>query len=539
MNLKKVTVWFLLLCLVLAAQGLWAGGAQEKKEAPQPMMAAAPKKGGTLHYAMIDSPPSLDQQVITSDLATTIAQHMFEGLYTFDANYAPVPLLAKGEEVKNGGKLITIQLREGVLFHNGKEMTSDDVVASLRRWGKNGVRGPVLFQHIDRVEAAGKYAVNLYFKDVFAPWKNLMAFINGGPSIYTKEVAEAAGAEPIPRSGYIGTGPYKFVEWNEGRYILLRRFDDYVSPTGPPDGYGGERVAYFDELRFIPVPDAQTRVNGLQAGDYEYAERIPGDLYETLDKDPNVITTVNEGAQMGLMFFNSKAGIMSAQGKMMDHTKLRQAILAATSMEPVLRSAIGPPALWKLNGSVMPEGTVWYSKSGIESYNQDNVEKAKRLAKEAGYNGEKIVFMATTSYQTHYDSCVVLNQQLKDAGFNIDFQVYDWATLVSRRVQPDLWDIFFTTHGFVPDPILYTFLSDNYPGWWTTPEKEQLTSQFTQTLEQARRKEIWDQIQGLVYTQVPVVKTGDMFIYNIYSPKVQGIGTTSLIWPKFWGVWYQ
>ena len=73
--------------------------------------------GGTLRYATVGEPPSLDQQVVTSDLATTIAHHMFEGLYTFDASYEPQPLLASGEEDGSDGRTITIHLRKGVEFH--------------------------------------------------------------------------------------------------------------------------------------------------------------------------------------------------------------------------------------------------------------------------------------------------------------------------------------------------------------------------------------------------------------------------------------
>ena len=104
-------------------------------------------------------------------------------------------------------------------------------------------------------------------------------------------MVEKATKEPIPRSGYIGTGPYQFIEWNEGRFILLKRFDKYVSRDEKPDGYVGKRVAYFDEIRFIPVPDSQTRLNGVMAGDYDFAEHIPGDLYDSLKQDPSVVAT--------------------------------------------------------------------------------------------------------------------------------------------------------------------------------------------------------------------------------------------------------
>jgi peptide/nickel transport system substrate-binding protein len=462
-----------------------------------------------------------------------IAQHVFEGLYTFDATYSPVPMLAEGAEMSDDGLVAVITLREGVMFHNGEEMDSGDVVASLERWGEFGTRGPVLFDHVESVEATGDYEVTMTFAEPFAPWKNLLAFINGGPVVYPEEIVADAGAEPIPESDYIGTGPYEFAERNSGRYISLTRFDDYSALSGAPDGYAGERVAYFDEIRFIPVPEVGTRVSGVQAGDYHYAEQISGDLYGSLDANASVETIVNQGALQGLMFFNSRGGIMQ------ENWKLRQAILAATDMTAVLKSAIGADSLWQANGSIMPEGTAWYTDEGVQYYPDQNIEAAQRLADEAGYDGETIRFMASSSYQMHYDSTQVIAQQLEEAGFNVDLQIYDWPTLASRRSDPELWDIFFTHHGFVPDPILYTFMSESYPGWWTTEEKRELAAEFSQTLDTQERMDIWADIQSLVYEQIPIIKTGDIFNYDIYTPELQGLGETQLIWPKFWGVWVE
>lgn len=484
----------------------------------------------TLRYATIAEPPSLDQQVLTSDQATTIAQHIFEGLYTFNQAYDPVPMLVDKESISADGKTITLTLRQGVKFHNGKEMTSADVLASLNRWGVYGVRGPVLYAHIEKVDAPSKYVVRLIFKDVFAPWKALLAFLNGGPVIYPEEVAKAAGKQPIPENQYIGTGPYKFVERNPGRYILLEKFADYASRSDAPDGYAGKRTAIIDRIQFIPVADIGTRVNGVKAGDYDYAEQISGDLYDMLSTDSSVVTVVNEGAMMPLMFFNSSNGIMKG------NEKLRQAIIAALDDTAALQVAVGPKNLWSANGSFMPKGTSWFSQSGLELYNQKNSSLAKSLAAEAGYKGEKITFMVSSSYKIHYDIGLVFTKQMRDAGFNIDLQIYDWATLVSKRGDPKQWDIFFTSHGFVPDPILFTFMSDTYPGWWATSEKQALVQVFTSTLADNPRRDAWAQIQKLIYTQVPVMKVGDYFMYDIYSPRLQSLGETQLIWPKFWNV---
>jgi len=483
-----------------------------------------------LRYATIAEPPSLDQQVLTSDQATTIAQHVFEGLYTFDKNYDPVPMLVEKESVSSDGLNVTLTLRKGVKFHNGKEMTSEDVLSSLKRWGAYGTRGPVLFDHISKIEAPSKYAIRIAFKDAFAPWKALLAFINGGPVIYPKEVADAAGKQPIPENQYIGTGPYKFVERNPGRYIELAKFADYSSRSDAPNGYAGKRTAIFDKIRFIPVSDVGTRVNGVKAGDYDYAEQIAGDLYDMLSSDPSVKTLVNEGVIMPFMFMNSKTGPLAG------NYKLRQAILAALDMDAALQTAVGPKNLWSSNGSFMPRGTSWYTTSGAELYNKKSAATAKSMAAAAGYKGEKIVFMVSSAYKIHNDIGLVFAKNLKDAGFNVDLQIYDWATLISKRGDPNQWDMFFTHHGFVPDPILFSFMSDGYAGWWATAEKQPLAKTFATTVNAKKRVDAWAAFQKLVYQQIPVVKVGDIYNYDIYSPKLQDLGKTQLIWPKFWNV---
>jgi peptide/nickel transport system substrate-binding protein len=87
----------------------------------------------------------------------------------------------------------------------------------------------------------------------------------------------------------------------------------------------------------------------------------------------------------------------------------------------------------------------------------------------------------------------------------------------------------------MPDPVLYTFMNDNYPGWWTSPEKEELEAKFTGTTDPEERKQLWTDIQGLLYEQVPVVKVGDVFPFHIASPQIEGLPEQlTMFWPVFW-----
>jgi len=494
-------------------------------------LAASASAQEVLRFAMTDEPPHLDVHVTTAGLTSNVAMHVLETLYTFDSQHLPVPLLVENETISDDGRTVVMTLRQGVPFHNGEEMTAADVVASLERWGAHGGRGKILFDHIESVEATGDHEVTITFANVFGPWKNLIAFNNGGPGIMPASIVGEAGGEPLAPENIVGTGPYRFNEWRPNRHIEVVRFEDYAQPPGEPDGYAGERDLFFDAIRFIPVPDIGTRVSGVQAGDYDYAERIPGDLFAELDADPSVQVVVDGVPDLPLVFFNSSGGIFQ------DNYALRRAVSAALDHAEALRIAVGPEDLWDAQGAIYRPDIFWYTDAGIAAYGAGDLEEARRLAEEAGYNGEPIRYMVSSSYPLHYDTAQVYEQQLQAAGFNIDFQVYDWPTLVERRSNPELWDMFETTHGAMPDPILYTFMNDNYPGWWTSPAKKELEARFTATTDPEERKQIWAEIQALIYEQVPIVKVGDVFLFDIASADLQGVpDTLPMFWPVFWNI---
>jgi peptide/nickel transport system substrate-binding protein len=482
---------------------------------------------GMLREATIGEPPPLDVMLTTADVAAVIGRHIFETLYAYDSTYGPRPMLADSERVDDGGKTIVIKLRQGVLFHNGKEMTASDVVASMKRWGQFGARGKLLMANAVSVEATAKDEVTLKLSAPNGAWKTLIADVNGGLAIYPEEIVSRAGGQPIEQKDYIGTGPYKFKEWRPNRHVELEKFDRYNSRKEAADGFAGARVANFDTIRFIPVPDVGTRVSGVQAGDYDYAEMISGDLFDTLNSDKSVRVVRSNAPIFGLFFMNSKEGILK------DNFKLRRAIQMALDKSQAQRVAFGPKGLWDAQGSIYPQGSYWFSTAGTEAYSQHDAKKAKELAKEAGYTGTPIRLLVSTNYQAHYDQATVFTRQLAEAGINIQMLVVDWATLLKMRGQSEQWDIFVTHHGFSPDPILFTFLNATYPGWWDSPEINALRTELINSSDQAARKATWDKIQALFYEQVPAMKVGDAYTYDIASPKLNGLNPNG---PAFWNV---
>ena len=483
-----------------------------------------------LRIACENEPAHLDTQVVTNDCVSMICQHIFETLYTYDENYNVVPMLAESDETSEDGTVVTITLRQGVKFHNGKEMTAEDVYASLNRWFEYGSRASQIKGYLVSLEIKDAYTIVMTFTQPYSAWKNLFAFINGGPAIYPAEVLEGADKTALTEDKYIGTGPYRFVEHESARYFLLEKFEDYSSRTEEPSGLSGARVANFDQLMFIPVTNASTRINGLLAGDYDYIRIATGDMYYDLSANENLVVTVNKGSKMPLMFFNSKDRVFA------NNDKLRQAVLVALDMEEILAIAIGPDELWELNGSINPSWNQFYSEAGTSLYNSANPELAREMAAEAGYNGEEIVILINNSHQMHIDCCTVIEQQLEKAGFNVTCERLDAAAQQAKRSDETQWDIHFTHHIFSPEPVIYNWMNSGYAGWWATSEKEALVAEYVGATSDDAKIEAWSKIQELTYEQIPIIKLGDTYEYDVYAKGLQGFEENAPIWPHFWGV---
>ena len=264
-------------CYRLAAFALIALFCSTSPVDAQPPSREQPRFGGVLKVAMIGEAPSLDLHWVNAVIIRQIMWHVFETLYTVDKDWSPIPHLAAGHTVSDGGRGYTITLRKGVRFHNGKEMTSADVVASLNRWGRMATGKP-LWRSVEAVDPKGPYEVVIHLKEPSGVLLNGLAFASA--AIYPKEVIEATGDGQL--KAFIGTGPFRFVEHKPDRHVRLARFKEYAALSEPPNGAGGKRIAYLDELLFIPVPDGAVRLAGVESGSYHYSEQIKPDQYDRL-----------------------------------------------------------------------------------------------------------------------------------------------------------------------------------------------------------------------------------------------------------------
>ena len=505
----------LLGAVALAAAWGWSGGMAWA----QPATLA---KGGAANLAMVGEPQGLDPMISTADLVGTIMQHVYEPLYTFDGNWNIAPMLAEGmPTVSKDGLTYTIALRKGVKFHNGREMTADDVVASLQRWMELSPRGKAVGKEMAALTAKGTHGIELRLKTPYAPLLAQLALPSGMAAIMAKD-----SIAPQLKD-FIGTGPYKFKERRPDQFTVLVRFDDYAARKEAPSGYAGRREAVLDELRFVPVPSANTRVEGALSGQFQYADLLPVEAIGRVEKGaPGVVPIVTKNFGFPYIVFNTKEGVLASQ-------PLRRAVQTAVGQGEMLAAGFGDNRFFAVEPNFFPKGTPYYSDAGSKLYNERNPQAAKEQAAKAGYNGQPVRIMASRQYEFHYNMALVMSEQLKKAGFKTDLQVVDWATLVQRRNDAKLWDVYVTHSGLFPEPMLSPpQMGSGAPGWWETDTKKAALTAFNSEPDVAKRGPLWGKVQGLIYDEVPFVEVGKFNALSARSSKLQGY--TAMPWPFFW-----
>src|SRR5687768_14575475 len=152
-----------------------------------PVAAEEPRAGGVFRAAMIGEPPTLDLHTTTAVIVQQITWHIYETLYTYDKQYNAVPMLVESHTTADSGRTYLFKLRRGVKFHNGKEMTSADVVASLKRWGRLSTSGKAVWRNVEGVEARDPYTVAMILKEPSGALLQALARPNAGAVVYRSE----------------------------------------------------------------------------------------------------------------------------------------------------------------------------------------------------------------------------------------------------------------------------------------------------------------------------------------------------------------
>jgi peptide/nickel transport system substrate-binding protein len=489
-------------------------------------------RGGILRVGTIGEPATLDEHTTTTFTAE-LMYPVYETLFTYDSAYNSVPELVDTHTASEDGLTHTMTLRQGITFHNGEPMTAADVHASVTRWAAISGVGKNLFEAVEEFVEVDEHTVEFRLTQPYGTILTALSHNTQACTIHPKSIMDAAGTTPFTDdSMVIGTGPYRFVERRADAYIRLERYDGFVSREEPIDGYAGAKHAWVDQIEYIPVPDVAARVAGLQAGDYQYAMQIPNDQFEVLSSSQGIVANIKAPTIFEAFFLNWRSPLTG-------NLALRQAFQAALEHQAILTAARGSDEFTHLDPGWMMQQTTFYTTSGDEFYNVNDPDLARQKLEEAGYDGTPLRFMTTQEYPSFYAASVIAQQQLEAVGFVIDLQVIDWATLLDRRGQEGEWEVFCTSHGFVPDPSQITLVGQmgTYPGWYDSEPSMVLAKELLAESDFDKRFAIWEELQHNIYTEIPSIKVGDAAEADYISDQIGGWPASTERGVPYWNIW--
>lgn len=319
----------------------------------------------TLRFGLDSDVPNLVTPQNQGSASMILNSVLHRGLVQYDKTGAVVPALAESWE-EEGAQTFTFHLREGLTFHDGSDLTSEDVKASL--------------EHMSNPDSVAKlYPAAKGISSIETPDDETIVVSLAAPdAAFLSYMADVSGAilpsEEVGSDGptYIGAGPYEYVSYEKGTSFVVEKFDDFYADDEPS----------YETIEFNIIPDQAARDNALLSGSVDMTSFVGWNSYDQVESAGNLTLDATEGPFMYLIFNTTENSPFS-------NPKVREAVAWAVDRDAVVDAALGGVGA-PLSGMPIPEGSEFYNAEQANYYTQD-VEKAKALLAEAGYpNGFRI-----------------------------------------------------------------------------------------------------------------------------------------------------
>lgn len=482
----------LLVCVGLfSAMKLSASSKDEKKTDPAATSAKVQLKD-TLVVAMKSDPKTVDPQKSIDTMSNKSINLMYDSLLELDENLNVVPALAERWE-RIDEYSVVFYLRKGVKFHNGDELKAEDVKFTLER----AVASPqtmYLYNPISEVTVIDDYTVKVTTKAPFGALLQNLAAVQGG--IVNKKVVEAAGDDYVKNP--VGTGQYKFKEWLPGNKIVFEAFNDSY--------HGAPKIK---EITFKTVPEVSNRMIYLETGEIDVAFDIGiMDREAVMNHKKLELLEVEAPSSLYLAFDQTNP--------LFADIRVRQAIAYAVDnrvlAEAVFRGAAVPA------NSTLPTVVAGYNPDS--NIYEVNIEKAKELLKEAGYPDGFNIKLWVNDESTRVDMCVIIQDQLKAVGINVEIEVFEWGTYLSKTLEQNkqLYLFSWNVSSGDADAALYPmFHSSQRNG--SANRSNYVSKEADELLDKARNSVNEDE-RNLIYKEVQDVLQRDLPHYTLVFPKL-------------------
>ncbi len=459
---------------------------------------------------------SIDPIWTTANITRNHGFMVYDTLYGLDASLTPRPQMAAGHDIGDNGRTVTITLRDGLFFHDGEKVRAADAVASLRRWMKRNPYGQSLEPVIDELAAVDDVRLRFRLKKPFPLLFNAMASIANAAFVMPERIATTDPFKQI--SDATGSGPFRFNKqaFNSGSLVVYERNQAYQPRAdGEVSLTAGPKHVFFDRVEWRIITDAATSAAALQQGEIDWWEQPTPELRALFANNKHIVVDVLD--PNGLL-----AGMrLNASQPPFNDKALRQALLPAIEQADFMTAIVGDdPQDWTKAGGVFTPGTPMANDTDAGKLTGPrDFGLARKLIQQAGYAGQPMRLIGPTDILAPAAMSQVAADVFRRLGFNQDFALSDWGTVVQRRssrepVEKGGWSALctsFSSFDFA-DPAVHPLLRGNGPnawfGWPVIPELESLRNQWFDAPDNATRTAICRTIQHVALDEVAFIPLG-------------------------------
>ncbi len=483
----------------------------------------------------------LDPTWTTTYITIRYGYLVYDTLFALNTKFEAKPQMVESYTVSPDAMSYRFTLRPGLKWSDGTPVTAADCVASLTRWSKRNSMGQSMTAAMDGgFEAFDDRSFGLKLKHPFGLVLNALAGAEAPAFMMPARIANLPIDQQI--TDPTGSGPFIFRKdiWQPGHRAVFDRNPDYVPRSDPADYLSGGKMAKVDRVEWLYMPDNNTALAALQAGEIDYFESPPLDFIGLMKSDPDLkVLTISElGVQM--------MARPNALYPPFDNWKARQALLYLNNQSDSMQAVMGDPSLYMAK---CPAYFMCHSENetaaGSQPFIKQDFAKAKQLFAEAGYKGEPIVVLLPTDRPQYAAATTVLIDEMRKAGLNIDIQALDWATISSRRAQktpPNKggWNLFVTSAGGpdVASPLANIWFNSGCElanaGWACDKELVGMVGKWAAEADPAKRHAMIDAIQTRAYESVPYVNLGQYVQPIAFRANVKGVLAAGV--PVYWNI---
>jgi peptide/nickel transport system substrate-binding protein len=452
----------------------------------------------------------LDVQASRGIPGQSMLQLSYDGLVELSQGGEIMPALAEDWDISDDGLEYTFYLKKGVKFHNGREFVADDVKFSFERYVMPDVGFPFVddFSIIKDIEVIDDYTVKCILKEVYNPF--LAGIATGQRGIVAKE---GYSDDEVPKFiEPIGTGPYKFVDWDPDNNYKIEAFEDY---------WGGTPTV--KNITFQIIPDETVRVTALKTGDVDIILSPPmDDLVAELENPSSedfVLDVIpgSESLVWGIAMDTTKPPF--------DDVRVRQALYHTIVPEDIIATVY--KGIGEVTNDLYPEGHIW--KNDIERPEHD-IEKAKELLEEAGYGeGFDVLMFASETHALNKIS-EVIQAQLAEIGINAEIDVLEWSAWpqAGRDWNPHHLALMGTNTYTDPDKRYHLIfhsegMSNWFAGWWNNEEADALLDEAKTIQDVEERKELYRQFLEILRDDAGFIWTHVVPLTYGYRSELEGV----------------